>query len=80
MLNVLLAKESKSPREVLQQYTPGNNVIVIAAEFLSNNPKNPFDVIAVGDTDFMYDAFGLKKPNFWIYLIKRRFLTVQTLL
>ena len=61
MLNVLLAKESKSPREVLQQYTPGNNVIVIAAEFLSNNPKNPFDVIAVGDTDFMYDAFWAKE-------------------
>ncbi len=64
MLNVLLAKESKSPREVLQQYTPGNNVIVIAAEFLSNNPKNPFDVIAVGDTDFMYDAFWAKETKF----------------
>ena len=49
---------------MLQQYTPGNNVIVIAAEFLSYNPKNPFDVIAVGDTDFMYDAFWAKETKF----------------
>ena len=64
LLNVLLAKKSVSPREVLAQYTPGNSVIVIAAEFLSNDPSKPFDVIAVGDTDFMYDNFWAKESKF----------------
>lgn len=64
LLNVLLAKKSISPREVLAQYTPGNSVIVIAAEFLSNDPSKPFDVIAVGDTDFMYDNFWAKESKF----------------
>ena len=64
LMNVLLAKKSASPREVLAQFMPQNEVIVLAAEFLSNDPKKPFDVIAVGDTDFIYDAFWTKKAQF----------------
>lgn len=64
LMNVLLAKKGKSPREVLAQYSPGNSVIVIAAEFLSNDPKKPFDIIAVGDTDFIYDNFWARESRF----------------
>lgn len=64
LLNVYLAKKSVSPREILSQYTPSNEIIVIAAEFLSNDPSKPFDVIAVGDTDFMYDAFWTRESKF----------------
>ena len=64
LMNVLLAKKSATPREILEQFAPENNVIVLAAEFLSNNPKNPFDIIAVGDTDFIYDAFWTHKTQF----------------
>lgn len=64
LMNVLLAKKSKTPREVLAQFTPGNSVIVIAAEFLSNDPNKPFDIIAVGDTDFIYDNFWSRESKF----------------
>ncbi len=64
MLDVSLAKKSKQPREILEKYSPSNSAIILAAEFLSNNPKKPFDVIAVADTDFMYDAFWAKETKF----------------
>ncbi len=62
LIDVEFAKKKKSPREILEKFTPSNNAIVVAAEFLSNNPDKPFDVIAVADTDFIYDAFwGIEK-------------------
>lgn len=64
LLNASLAKKSVPPREILEQYSPSNNVVILAAEFLSNNPSKPFDVIAVGDTDFIYDAFWAQETKF----------------
>lgn len=64
MMDVSYAQQGKSPREVLANYSPGNNSIILAAEFLSNNPKKPFDVIAVADTDFLYDVFWAKEKKF----------------
>lgn len=56
--------KKKSPREILENFSPSNGVIVLAAEFLSNNPRKPFDIIAVADSDIMYDAFWSKETNF----------------
>lgn len=64
MMPASFAKENKSPREILANFTPKNNTIVLAAEILSNNASNPFDIIAVADTDFIYDAFWTKERNF----------------
>lgn len=64
LMNVDFAKKNKTPREVLDNFTPQNNLLVVAAEFLSNNPAQPFDIIAVGDTDFIYDTFWAKEKRF----------------
>ena len=64
MMNVDIVKKKKTPREVLENYSPSNGVIVVAAEFLSNNPNKPFDIIAIADTDFMFDNFWSKEQVF----------------
>lgn len=64
LMSAVLAKQNISPREVLAQFKPSDHAFVLAAEFLSNNPSLPFDVIAVGDTDFAYDAFWTKEKKF----------------
>ncbi|MBO5038207.1 MAG: Gldg family protein [Alphaproteobacteria bacterium] len=64
MLSANLAKDNASPREILKQFSPSNRPIIIAAEFLSNSSAKPFDIIAVADTDFMYDSFWAKDRTF----------------
>ena len=64
LLNVDFAKKRKHPREILEKYEPGEHPLILAGEFLSNNPNYPFDVIAVADTDFIYDDFWAKKQSF----------------
>jgi len=51
-----------SPHEILNYFTPDNNQKIIAAEIIGTTPENSFDMIAVADTDFLYDTFwGTKK-------------------
>lgn len=64
MLPVALAKENAHPREVLRQFYPSNISNILAAEILSNNPRKPFDIIAVADTDFIYDSFWAKSRKY----------------
>lgn len=64
LLPALLAQQNKSPKEVLEQFSPQDYTLILAAEFLSNDPTHPFDVIAVGDTDFIYDSFWSKERKF----------------
>ncbi len=59
-----VVKNKVSPRDLLKGFAPDNVAIILAAEFLSNDPNKPFDVIAVGDTDFLYDAFWTRQSNF----------------
>ena len=64
IVDAKLLKNKKTPKEILEQFSPINEVIVIGAEVLSNDPKNPFDIIVVGDTDFAYDAFWAREKKF----------------
>ncbi len=64
LMDASFAKRNKAPREILENFRPQNNILVLAAEFLSNNPSQPFDIIAVGDTDFIYDSFWAKEKKF----------------
>ena len=64
LMDVSFVTENKHPREILNNFQPSNSVIILAAEFLSNDLKKPFDIIAVGDTDFAYDAFWMKSHKF----------------
>ena len=58
------AKKHKKPKEIIEDFKPQNNVNVLAAEFLSNDASNPFNIIAVADTDFIYDAYWVKERRF----------------
>ena len=64
IMPVSFATENKSPKEVLAAFTPQNNLFIIAAEILSNDPAKPFDIIAVADTDFIYDSYWAKERKF----------------
>ena len=64
LMSASLAKQNVHPREILAQFKPSQNAFVLAAEILSNNPSRPFDIIAIGDTDFAFDAFWTKKKKF----------------
>lgn len=64
LMEVALAKKNAAPREILEKFSPQNYTIFLAAEFLSNDPTKPFDVIAVGDTDFIYDNFWARELKF----------------
>lgn len=64
LMDVELAKKNATPREILEKFSSQNYTIFVAAEFLSNNPLQPFDVIAVADTDFIYDDFWARKQHF----------------
>lgn len=58
------AKKRKTPREIIEDFKIEHDVNVIAAEILSNNASNPFNIIAVADTDFIYDAYWVKEKKF----------------
>ncbi len=58
------ATKSSAPKDILAQFKPQNNPIYIAAEILSHDPLKPFDIIAVADTDFIYDSFWSKQRRF----------------
>ncbi|MBR5599145.1 MAG: hypothetical protein IKW39_03795, partial [Alphaproteobacteria bacterium] len=60
--NVL--RNKVTPRKILENFTVSNGSIILAAEFLSNDPNKPFDVIAIGDTDIIYDDFWTREKNF----------------
>ncbi len=59
-----IIRQNLPPREILARFSPQNDVLFLAAEILSNNASKPFDIIAVADTDFMYDTFWAKEKKF----------------
>lgn len=46
-----------NPRQILSFYKPDNNPKILAAIINGKTEKNPFNLIVVGDTDFIYDSF-----------------------
>lgn len=46
-----------NPREILQYFEPDDNQKILAAEVRGLEPDNQFDLIVVGDSDFIYDQF-----------------------
>ena len=64
LLDVKLVIDKKTPREILEKFSPTNNSIILAAEYLSNDFNKPFNVIAIADTDLIYDNFWSYKKSF----------------
>lgn len=53
-----------NPQEILRYFIPDDNTKVLAAEIKGLEKDNPFDLIVVGDTDFLYDSFWGTKQAF----------------
>lgn len=53
-----------NPQEILRYFQPDDNQKIIAAEIIGQEKDNPFDLIAVADTDFIYDTFWSRKHSF----------------
>jgi hypothetical protein len=49
--------EGKNPAELLGMFKPDNQLKFLAALLVGKNKDNPFQVIVVADTDFVYDTF-----------------------
>lgn len=52
--------ENINPSEILKAFKADNTPKYLAAKIISNNPSQPFEVIVVGDSDFIYDSFWAK--------------------
>ncbi len=50
-----------NPRQILSFFKKDDNVKFLSAYIHGKNPDNQFDLIVVGDTDFLYDAFWGKQ-------------------
>lgn len=49
--------EGKTPPELLRMFKPNKQLKFIAALLVQKNSYNPFEVVVVTDSDFIYDSF-----------------------
>ncbi|MFV0625726.1 MAG: Gldg family protein [Alphaproteobacteria bacterium] len=66
-----LIYDNTPPNELLKMFTPDKNTKILAARILSESLVNPFELIVVGDTDFMYDSFWAQTSN----MLNKQFTT-----
>lgn len=52
-----------NPEILLKNFQADKNPKVIAAKIVSKNPARPYELIVVGDTDFIYDSFWTTTEN-----------------
>lgn len=64
LMSTSVITKNLPPREILAKFSPQNEIMIIAAEILSNKASDPFDIIVVADTDFMYDSFWATERKF----------------
>ena len=64
MMPVSVVKDGLNPQEILQYFEPDTNQKIIAAEVIGLEKENPFDLIVVCDTDFLYDTFWGSRKTF----------------
>lgn len=54
------AQGAQDPNQLLRSFKADSYLKVIAARIISQSPKHPYDIIAVADTDILYDSFWSK--------------------
>lgn len=64
IMTAKIVKDGLNPQEVLQYFNPDNNQKFMAAEIIGMEEDNPFDLIVVADSDFLYDTFWMNKNKF----------------
>lgn len=60
LLDARVAQESLNPSDILRSFQPDNFNKIIAARIISEDRSKPFEIIAVADTDILYDDFWSK--------------------
>jgi len=57
LMPVKVVQRGMNPADILRWFKADRQDKTIAAKIISRNPEHPFTVIAVADTDFIYDSF-----------------------
>lgn len=57
LLDARVAQESLNPSDILRNFRPDTFNKIIAARIISEDRSKPFEIIAVADTDLLYDDF-----------------------
>lgn len=57
VLNSGVVYDGKNPADLLEMFKPDNKLKFLAALIVEKKKRNPFEVIVVADTDFIYDTF-----------------------
>ncbi|MDD4555821.1 MAG: Gldg family protein [Alphaproteobacteria bacterium] len=55
--------DNLAPNEILKLFKPDENTKILAARVLGETIENPFELVIVGDTDFLYDSFWSKSTQ-----------------
>ncbi|MBQ9034493.1 MAG: Gldg family protein [Alphaproteobacteria bacterium] len=53
-----------NPQQVLQYFAADDNQKILAAEVSGQTAENPFEMIIITDSDFLYDSFWADKQHF----------------
>lgn len=53
-----------NPQQILQYFVPDDNQKILAAEVSGQTADNPFELIVITDSDFLYDSFWAAKQYF----------------
>lgn len=61
IMTARIVTDGVNPQDILEYFSPDDNQKFLAAEIIGLEPENQFNVIIVGDTDFLYDQFWMDK-------------------
>lgn len=64
VMTAKVVKDGLNPQEILQYFKPDKNPKFMAAEIVGMEKENPFDLIVITDSDFLYDTFWMEKNKF----------------
>lgn len=63
MMPAQVVIDGLNPQKILSYFEPDNHQKILAAEVIGMEKDNPFDLIVVGDSDFLYDNFWIDKVS-----------------
>ena len=64
VMTAKVVRDGLNPQDILQYFKPDDNQKFMAAEIIGMEQDNPFDIIVITDSDFIYDTFWMNKNNF----------------
>ena len=71
VMTAKVVSDGLNPQDILQYFVPDQTLKIMAADVIGLEKDNPFELVVVGDSDFMYDAFWMEK----IGLLERDYIT-----